>query len=100
MEHKTYRGRLSKMIGNFGFIRCDGKDIFVHFTNYLGGFKPELNQIVEFNIGPSPREDRPPVAIRVRVVKSAAEVEAGFDGLSQAERALRLLKGNGSQGGA
>jgi hypothetical protein len=39
---------------------------------------PELNQIVEFDFGPAPVEGKPPVAIRVRVVKTADQVAAEF----------------------
>jgi cold shock CspA family protein len=76
--YMAHQGRLLKKGNNFGFLRYQGRDVFVHFSNYLRGFTPELNQQVEFEFGPSPREDRPPVAIRVRVVKSAAQVEAEF----------------------
>jgi cold shock CspA family protein len=73
------RGYLLKIKGNYGFIRCNGKDVFVHFSNYLHGFVPELNQFVEFDFGPSPREDRPATAIRVRVIKNAAQVAEEFN---------------------
>ncbi len=81
---EKYRGRLTKKRENYGFIRYTNsagisRDVFVHFSNYLLGFVPELNQIVEFDFGPSPIEDKPPVAIRVRVVKTAEEVLRDFN---------------------
>ena len=76
---KRNQGYLVKIKGSFGFIRHDRKDVFVHFKNYLPGFVPELNQFVEFDYGPSPREDRPPVAIRVRVIKTAEQVAEEFN---------------------
>jgi cold shock CspA family protein len=81
---QKYQGRLTKKRENYGFIRYTNnagvsRDVFVHFSNYLHGFVPELNQIVEFDFGPSPIEDKPPVAIRVRVVKTANEVLREFN---------------------
>jgi hypothetical protein len=77
MQH-PYRGRLAKWHGSFGFIRYEGRDVFVHFKNYLGGFHPELNQFVEFDLGPAVREDKPEQAIRVRVLRTAVQVEAKY----------------------
>jgi cold shock CspA family protein len=81
---QKYQGRLTKKRENYGFIRYTNsaslsRDVFVHFSNYLHGFVPELNQIVEFDFGPSPVEDKPPVAIRVRVIKTADEVLHDFN---------------------
>jgi cold shock CspA family protein len=80
---QKYQGRLTKKRENYGFIRYMNsagvsRDVFVHFSNYLHGFVPELNQIVEFEFGPAPVESKPPVAIRVRVVKTADQVVAEF----------------------
>jgi cold shock CspA family protein len=80
---QTYQGRVVKKHPNYGFIRFKNRagvsrDVFVHFGSYLHGFVPELNQIVEFEFGPSPVEGKPPVAIRVRVVKTADQVVAEF----------------------
>jgi hypothetical protein len=80
---QNHRGRLVKKHNNYGFIRFTNtsgvsRDVFVHFGSYLRGFVPELNQIVEFEFGPSPDDTRPPVAIRVRVVKAADQVVAEF----------------------
>ncbi len=81
---RGHQGRLTKKRENYGFIRYTNsasvsRDVFVHFSNYLHGFVPELNQIVEFEFGPAPVEGRPPVAIRVRVVKTADEVLREFN---------------------
>src|SRR6266480_2432306 len=80
---QKYQGRLTKKRENYGFIRYTNnagisRDVFVHFSNYLHGFVPELNQIVEFEFGPAPVESKPPVAIRVRVVRTAEEVLRDF----------------------
>jgi cold shock CspA family protein len=93
------QGRLTKKRENYCFIRYTNRagvsrDVFVHFSNYLHGFVPELNQIVEFDFGPSPVEDKPPVAIRVRVVKTADEVLREFN--DQIEAGVGAL----GQGGA
>ncbi len=86
-------GRLAKWqsgknSGNgYGFIRSGGSDIFVHFSAYLPGFTPELNQLVEYELGPANKEHLPAQACRVRVIKSAdkvlAEFNAGLDKLSE-----------------
>jgi hypothetical protein len=80
---QSYQGMLIKKHNNYGFARFKNtkgvvRDIFVHFGQYLSGFVPELNQIIEFELGPSPVEGKPPVAVRVRVVKSADQVLAEF----------------------
>ena len=73
----TFQGRLIKRTKTFGFVKTDaGHEFFVHFSQYLSGFTPELNQILEFELAPSHRDDKPPMAVRVRVVRKAAEVEA------------------------
>ena len=68
-----------KWRGSYGFIRYNGEDIFVHLTNYLHGFVPELNQICEFEIGPATKIGKPNEAFRVTVVKSAEQVIAEFN---------------------
>lgn len=65
-----YRGRLAKWNGSYGFIRFQERDVFVHLSNFLGGFHPELNAEVEFQLGPAAREDKKDEAILVRVVRS------------------------------
>jgi hypothetical protein len=65
-----FRGRLTKWRGTHGFIRFNGRDVFVHLSNFLGGFHPELNAELEFQFGPAAREDKPDEAIRVRVLRS------------------------------
>jgi cold shock CspA family protein len=65
-----YRGRLAKWHGSYGFIRFQERDVFVHLSNFLGGFHPELNAEVEFQLGPPAREDKKEEAVLVRVVRS------------------------------
>ena len=62
------KGRLSKWRGGYGFIRSEGRDVFVHLSNFLSGFTPELNATVEFELGPGCREDQPQQAYRVRIL--------------------------------
>jgi len=99
----TYQGRLTKKRQNYGFIQftnADGKprDVFVHFNDYLHGFTPEVNQVVEFEFGPSALVGKPPVAVRVRVVKSADDFLADFQRQYNAG-AEALAKGRGQGGG-
>jgi cold shock CspA family protein len=93
---QTYQGRLVKKHPNYGFIRLKdrtgkSRDVFVHFGSYLHGFVPELNQIVEFEFGPAPVESKPPVAIRVRVVKTADQVVAEFQAQLEKHAGLDAL---------
>lgn len=88
---KSYQGRVAKWLGSFGFIRYEGRDVFVHLRNYCSGFHPELNQLVEFELGPPVQENKPAQALRVRVVKTAAQVEAEY------LAGLEALKQGGSQ---
>jgi cold shock CspA family protein len=76
MQLKNNRGQLAKWFNNFGFIKFENRDVFVHRENYLPGFLPEVGQIVAFDFGLSPNPNRPPQAINVRVVKSAATIQA------------------------
>jgi hypothetical protein len=78
------QGRLIKWRGSYGFLRCNGKDVFVHLTSYLHGFTPELNQICEFEIGPATKEGKPNEAFRVTVVRTASQVIAEFNQTSDA----------------
>jgi cold shock CspA family protein len=78
MVHRK-QGRLVKWRGSYGFIRYNGKDIFVHLSSYLHGFVPELNQICEFEIGPATKQDKPNEAFRVTVVKTADAVLHDFN---------------------
>ena len=86
------RGRISKWSGSYGFIRYGGQDIYIHMRNFVSGSHPELNAIVEFELGPPHREDRPPQAINVRTAKRAAEVLAEFRQHNAGVQAL--LNGN------
>jgi len=87
------QGRITKWRGSYGFIRFGGEDIFVHLRSFLSGSVPELNCLVEFQLGPAVREDKPHQAVNVRVIKRAAEVIADFN---QSHVGLDALK----QGGA
>ena len=74
MKLKNNRGQLVKLFPNYGFIKFENRDVFVHRDSYLHGFLPEIGQIVGFDFGISPNPQRPPQAINVRVVKTAAAV--------------------------
>lgn len=94
-QPKRYTGRLSKWQGTWGFIRFENRDLFVHRTAYLGGFTPELHSIVEFEIGPSIREDKfQDQAYRVRVVKTADDVLREFNEKREFAKVLRGLGGS------
>jgi cold shock CspA family protein len=73
---KDNKGQLKKWLDGFGFIRFEHRDVFVHRTAYLQGFKPEVGQILLFDFGLAPDPTKPPVAINVRVVKNAEHVAA------------------------
>jgi cold shock CspA family protein len=95
MKLKNNQGTLRRWLNGFGFIRFDGRDVFVHRDAYLRGFKPEVGQIVLFDFGLAPDKNRPPVAINVRVSKS---VKAIADEI-EIKRGLEVLV-TGDQGGA
>jgi cold shock CspA family protein len=76
IQIKNNRGQLLKMLKNYGFIRFEGRDVFVHRDAYLQGFKPEIWQIVSFDFALAPEPDRPPVAVNVRVIKPASAFQA------------------------
>ena len=78
MEHRKI-GRVVKWRGTFGFIRYNQKDIFVHLDSYLSGFVPEMNQMVEFEIGPATKQGKETEAFRIRVIKTASQVIAEFN---------------------
>jgi cold shock CspA family protein len=73
------QGRLKNWKGTFGFILYEGNEIFVHLSNYLHGFTPEVNQIVEFELGPANKPGKANEAYRVIVVKSADQVFKEFN---------------------
>lgn len=91
---KQNEGILERWYGSHGFIRCERRLVFVHLEGYLGGFTPELGQVVAFEFGLSKTPNRPPQAIKVRVLKSEAtaraerKVQAGL---------LALQKSGGAQ---
>jgi cold shock CspA family protein len=68
-------GELVKIFPNFGFIRFENRNVFVHKSNYLSGFTPEVGQIVRFDFALA-LNNRPPHAVKVRVIKSRAAVIA------------------------
>lgn len=76
MNLEKNRGPLYKWFEKegYGFIKLEGRDIFVHRTSYLGGFTPEIGQIVTFDFGFAPDKTKPPMAVNVRVWKSAKTV--------------------------
>ena len=74
MNLKNNRGQLTKWFQGYGFIRYENRDVFVHRDAYLSGFSPEIGQIVAFDFGLAPNKNKPPIAVNVRVVKSAKSV--------------------------
>jgi hypothetical protein len=84
------QGRIIKWSGSFGFVRSGSQTYFVHKNSFLSGSTPEMFSQIEFRLGPSHREDKPPQAVHVRTIKTATEV------LAETERAAgieALLKG-------
>ena len=78
MNFTKKRGPLYKWFEQYGygFIKFEGRDVFVHRRSYLSGFVPEVGQIVTFDFGFAPDKTRPPMAVKVRVWKSAKTVAA------------------------
>jgi len=76
MNLTRQRGQLVKWFDGYGFIKFEGREVFVHRKAYLSGFAPEVGQIVTFDFGLAPDKNRPPMAINVRVFKSATDVAA------------------------
>jgi cold shock CspA family protein len=70
------RGPLEKWFETqgYGFIKFEGRDVFVHRRSYLTGFVPEVGQIVTFDFDFAPDKTKPPMAVNVRVWKSAKTV--------------------------
>lgn len=91
MNLKNNRGQLAKWFGNFGFIRFEDRDVFVHRAAYLSGFVPEAGQMVRFDFGLAPDKNKPPMAINVRVIKSANAVAAE----KQIKQGLEVLLAGG-----
>jgi hypothetical protein len=90
---KNKKGQLIKWLRNFGFIKFEDRQVFVHRDNYLSGFLPEVGQQVVFDFGLSPGEGKPPQAINVRVVKSARAVAAE----KEIQRTLAALAAGGAR---
>lgn len=59
----------------YGFIKHEGRHVFVHGSAYLSGFHPEIGQLVAFDFAIAP-DNKPPMAVNVRVLKSAKSVQA------------------------
>jgi cold shock CspA family protein len=93
MSVKNKKGQLVKWFEDrrYGFIRFDGHDVFVHRTAYLSGFVPEVGQIVHFDFGLAPDKNRPPIAINIRVTKSAKVVATE----EEIKRGLEVLANQG-----
>lgn len=91
MQLNSKQGELVKWYParGFGFLLCDGVEVYVHRTSYLSGFAPELNQIVNFDFGLSRNPSKPPEAIRVRVVKEANAVSAERELLRKVQEELQ-----------
>lgn len=87
------RGQLYKWTGTHGFIKFEGRDVFVHRSSYLQGFHPEIGQLVSFDFALAPNPVRPPMAVRVRVVKTACAVQAELD----VRRGLEALAKQGGE---
>jgi cold shock CspA family protein len=92
IQLKNNRGQLVKLFRNYGFIKFEGRDVFVHRDGYLHGFKPEIGQLVSFDFALAPEPDRPPVSVNVRVVKTAAAVQAE----KKLADALKTIQSRGS----
>jgi cold shock CspA family protein len=93
MSVKNKRGQLVRWFeqSGYGFIRFENRDVFVHREAYLSGFTPERFQVVAFDFGLAPDKNRPPVAINVRVTKSAKAVAAE----EEIKRGLEALANQG-----
>jgi len=78
MSLKNKKGQLAKWFADrgYGFIKFEGRDVFVHREAYLSGFAPEVGQILHFDFSLAPDKNRPPIAINVRVTKSPKSVAA------------------------
>jgi cold shock CspA family protein len=94
MNLKNNRGQLVKWLKGYGFIEYEGRHVFVHRDSYLRGFAPEVGQVVAFDFGLAPDKNKPPIAVNVRVVKTAKsvadeyEIKRGLEVLAAAQGAL------------
>ena len=94
MNLKNNRGQLVKWLRGYGFIEYEGRHVFVHRDSYLRGFAPEVGQVVAFDFGLAPDKNKPPMAVNVRVVKTAKWVADEYE----IKRGLEVLAAK--QGGA
>jgi cold shock CspA family protein len=94
MNLKNNRGQLAKWLKGYGFIEYEGRHVFVHRNSYLRGFAPEIGQIVAFDFGLAPDKNKPPMAVNIRVVKTAKSVADEYE----IKRGLEVLAAK--QGGA
>lgn len=74
MNLTNNKGVVYKWLQGFGFIKFEGRDVFVHRNSYLSGFYPEVGQLVLFDFGLAPDTSKPPMAVNVRVLKSAKQI--------------------------
>ena len=62
----------------FAFLYCEElrRRVFFHFRHFRGGLKPEINQIVEFDLAPAGLPGHPDRATNVRPVSNDAGATA------------------------
>ncbi len=92
MQLKNNRGELVKYFERqgYGFIWYENREVYVHVSNYLSGFTPEVNQLVAFDFGLFTKDpSRPPQAVNVRVVKEASAVKAEREIVRQLQEELK-----------
>jgi|SRR5215813_6603324 len=90
MNLKNQKGQLVKFFKEkgYGFLKHEGREVFVHTTAYLSGFFPEVGQIVGFDFALG-LNNKPPMAVNIRVLKSAQsvkdeqEIKAGLEALER-----------------
>lgn len=101
---KNCRGQLKNWKDGFGFVRYEGRDVFVHRSAYLPGFETEIGQvgqILAFDFVEAPN-GKPPMAGNVRVITSAgadAKARVAEAEIMRAVETLRKLLAS-KQGGA
>jgi cold shock CspA family protein len=76
--------------GGYGFIKFEGRNVFVHTKNYVSGHIPEVGQKVAFDFGLSHDPNKPPQAVRVRVLASAQMMKAEADTKAALELKAKL----------
>ena len=66
----------------FAFLYCEElrRRVFFHFRYFRGGLKPEINQIVEFDLAPAGLPGQPDKAVNVRPLTNDAGVNALVSG--------------------